>query len=218
MRAPRRRGARPRRSPLSETFAGHHNQYSAAKFLNVGIITLNRRKLPYESFYGDRWWKETVLTAHLADLEEAKRQRWMAGQNNRRAAASRAHTSHPTWIDEYGWVGEKGSSQPLEKHPNMQVCKDFLRKIPKDAIRREWHDRAALTYGVADVIGLRPPGHGLTTIDPDDVAWKDTVLWWPSKPGRRRELNVLDIEDRRLEAKRQRQDAISRKMPPIEGP
>ncbi len=207
MRIPRRRGPRPKPSPFSEQFDTgveiFHNAHSAANFIDKGVRTVNKLDLPFESFPGGhRYWKESLLQAHLEAIEEEKRRARAAGRENRRSAASRTHTKFARWVD------DDGVSRALNEHPNESVCRDLWRRTGPDRelLHPDWrNDRARLTYDITDEIGICPPRHRADTVVPGEMYVHKNVLWVPVGGHRRRELDVLEIEERRVEALRQRE-------------
>lgn len=211
MRTPRRRGPRPKPSPFSEQFDNgqeiFHNARSAANFIDKGVRTVNKLNLPCERFPGGhRYWKQSLLQAHVEALAEEDRRARAARQQNRREAASRTHTKHERWLD------DDGVSRALDQHPNEAVARNLFRRFKDtDMLCPAWRDnRPRLTYDVTDILGICPPGYRIDTIEPGDVFAADTVLFVPNGGRRRRDLDVLEIAERRAEAERQRLAAPGR--------
>ena len=207
MRIPRRKGPGPRPAPWSETYATgvdvFHNERSAAAYLGVGVTTLRKRSLACERFPGGFvYYKQSMLDAHLVQLAERRAKKLAEGRANRQAAARRTHTTQPTWTDEHG------ITRALDQHPNEPVCRELHRRTPPELMCPAWKDRAALTYGVTEVIGIRPGRDRLETIIPGDVYGPDTVLWWPRERRLRREPDVVDLAERAAEAKRPRMQLL----------
>lgn len=79
---------------------------------------------------------------------------------------------HPSWTD------EQGNSRAFTDHPNWNVTREVLRRLP-EAVCPAFQDHVAFTYGVADQIGMKPCRYcRLETVEPDDLFSRETVLWW----------------------------------------
>lgn len=203
MRVPRRKGPRPTPSPFDPIVTAtevFHPVRSAANVIGTGVRTVNKLGLPYESFGGDHFLKESDLRADMEARAEEERRARAARQQNRREVASRTHTTSTMWVD------DAGVSQPLDKHPNESVCRNLFRRLKgSDLLYPEWRsDRARLTYEITDELGVCPAGNRIDTIAPGDEFNAETVMYVPMKGARRRDLDVFEIEERRVEAQRQR--------------
>jgi hypothetical protein len=186
VRIPRPKGPRAKPSPFepivtdTEVF---HTPRTAANVLGRGVRTVNRLDVPFETFPGGHHFiKESVL----------RKQMEVAAEKDRRARAARQ---------------QNGVSRALSEHPNESACRNAFRRLSKtpELLCAQWrYNRARFTYEVTEELGVCPPGHRLDTVVPGDEYSAQTVFYVPTGGRRSRNLDVLELEERRIEAARQR--------------